>query len=217
MNSAKSDILGRIRRANQGQSTQRGADYSAIQRSYRQRTGDETFSVIEKFIERLHDYGSYVVRCREHEIPGTVGALLQERAKRRLLVGRGIDSKWLPDDIDQLIDDGLSYEQIDRCDGVLTGCAAAIAVTGTIVLHHSPDQGRRAITLIPDYHLCIVLEEQIVATVPEGIRMIGNLGPGAITTISGPSATSDIEMTRVKGVHGPRMLDVIVSAMDERR
>jgi L-lactate dehydrogenase complex protein LldG len=93
---------------------------------------------------------------------------------------------------------------------VITGCALAIAETGTIVLRHSPEDGGRALTLLPDYHLCIVRSSQVVASVPDGIRLAAEFATSPITTISGPSATSDIEMTRVKGVHGPRVLDVIV-------
>ena len=83
-------------------------------------------------------------------------------------------------------------------------------MTGTIVLRHSPDEGRRALTLIPDYHLCVVFANQVLETVSQGIREMANFGSAPLTTISGPSATSDIEMTRIKGVHGPRTLDVIL-------
>jgi L-lactate dehydrogenase complex protein LldG len=106
-------------------------------------------------------------------------------------------------------DRNLSYEDLDRSEGILTTCAVAIALTGTIILRHSRD-GRRALTLIPDYHLCIVRTAQVVETVPEAIRSIETPGASPLTTISGPSATSDIEMTRIKGVHGPRKLAVIL-------
>jgi L-lactate dehydrogenase complex protein LldG len=107
-------------------------------------------------------------------------------------------------------DRGLDFCELDHSEGVLTGCAVAIAMSGTIILKHSPGKGRRALTLIPDYHLCIVKAEQVVETVPEGIRSLGDQTSMPITTISGPSATADIEMTRIKGVHGPRTLDVIL-------
>ena len=121
----------------------------------------------------------------------------------------GVPESWLAEEVTFVPGDTLTYEQLDACDGVLTGCAAAIAVTGTIVLEHSREQGCRALTLIPDYHLCVVYADQVFETVPEAIRRIsGSTSP--ITTISGPSATSDIEMTRVMGVHDPRCLDVII-------
>jgi L-lactate dehydrogenase complex protein LldG len=106
-------------------------------------------------------------------------------------------------------DENLSYPDLDRAEGVLTTCAVAIALTGTIILRHGRS-GRRATTLIPDYHLCIVRASQVVETVPEAIRELESPGRSPITTISGPSATSDIEMTRIKGVHGPRRLAVIL-------
>jgi L-lactate dehydrogenase complex protein LldG len=108
-----------------------------------------------------------------------------------------------------LRDSKLSYEQLDRSEGVLTTCAVAIALTGTIILRHERD-GRRALTLIPDYHLCIVRAAQVVETVSEGIRAIEAPASGPLTAVSGPSATADIEMTRIKGVHGPRRLAVIL-------
>jgi L-lactate dehydrogenase complex protein LldG len=108
-----------------------------------------------------------------------------------------------------LRDSKLSYEQLDRSEGVLTTCAVAIALTGTIILRHTRD-GRRALTLIPDYHLCIVRAAQVVETVSEGIRAIEAPASGPLTAVSGPSATADIEMTRIKGVHGPRKLGVIL-------
>jgi len=116
----------------------------------------------------------------------------------------------LPDGFTFITDHDTSYAEIDRCDGTITGCALAIALTGTIVLRHTRKEGRRALTLIPDYHLCIVHASQVVETVPEGTRKMLEFAAVPITMISGPSATSDIEMMRIKGVHGPRYLDVIL-------
>ena len=106
--------------------------------------------------------------------------------------------------------DGVAYAEIDRGQGVITGCVAAIAFTGTIILQHGARDGRRALSLIPDYHLCVVFADQVVETVSEGFDRLEGMETSPLTTVSGPSATADIEMARVKGVHGPRFLDVIL-------
>jgi L-lactate dehydrogenase complex protein LldG len=165
---------------------------------------------IRLFCDRLHDYGATVHYADASQISAMVAEILSERAKRSLLVPPGLPEAWLPEEFTFTRDHSLSYSEIDSSEGVLTGCAVAIAVTGTIILRHSENEGRRALTLIPDYHLCVVSENQIVETVPEGISAIASFATSPITTISGPSATSDIEMTRINGVHGPRTLDVIL-------
>jgi L-lactate dehydrogenase complex protein LldG len=153
-----------------------------------------------------------VLRCAEAGIASAVAHLLRDRGKRGLLVPKAIPAAWLPHEFEFERRDRWTYSELDGSEGVLTRCAIAIALTGTIVLHHSAEQGGRAVTLIPDYHLCVVFGNQVVETVPEGIQVASQLGPAPITTISGSSATSDIEMTRVKGVHGPRTLDVVLAS-----
>ena len=147
-------------------------------------------------------------------LAAAVGGALAERGVRRVVVPAGLDLlvvlQALPPDVDLIIDDDLSAQDLDAVDGVITGAAVAIAETGTIVLDGSPDQGRRAITLVPDYHLCLVRADQVVDLVPEAIARLADRSGRPLTWISGPSATSDIELSRVEGVHGPRTLEVIL-------
>lgn len=210
MITAKSEILGRIRRGLGIQAANRTAEQAAIERKYVQTSALNEAQRLDLFAERLRDYDVRVYRCRESDLAAGIAQALTARHKHRLLVPEGIPSPWLPESFEFVRDRGLAYGEVDRSEGVLTGCLLAMASTGTIVLRHSPQDGRRALTLIPDYHLCVVHGGQVVHTVPEGVRKIRKFGKILITTISGPSATSDIEMTRIKGVHGPRTLDVIL-------
>ena len=200
--SAKDAILGRIRTA-----VQSSPPRDIIERRYRQA---DTVDV-HLFENRLIDYGVRVYHSSEQELQTTIATALTNAGKRYVLIPRGFPMNLLPGNFEFVVDAALSYEQLDRAEGVLTTCALAVAETGTIFLRHTEAEGRRALTLIPDYHLCIVHASQVVATVPEGIRLAALFADVPITTISGPSATSDIEMTRVNGVHGPRTLDVVLS------
>jgi len=169
---------------------------------------------LDLLAERLADYRAAVRRAVRPELAATVGTALTERGVRRVVVPAGLDLlvvlQALPPDVDLIIDDDLSPQDLDAVDGVITGAAVAIAETGTIVLDGSPDQGRRAITLVPDYHLCLVRADQVVELVPEAIDRLAPRSGQPLTWISGPSATSDIELSRVEGVHGPRTLEVIL-------
>jgi L-lactate dehydrogenase complex protein LldG len=160
--------------------------------------------------ERLLDYGVRVYRCSRPELASTIAEAIAHAGRESLLIPPGLPAEILPADLVFKRDDGLSYGELDQAEGVLTGCAVAVAETGTIFLRHTEAEGRRVLTLLPDYHLCIIYREQVVGTVAEGIRQAAAFSNLPITTISGPSATSDIEMTRVKGVHGPRTLDVVL-------
>lgn len=158
---------------------------------------------LDLLVERLEDYKAVVYRGVS--VAETVAAL----APAPLVVPPGIDPDWLPDTVDVLRDDGLSADMLAVAGGVLTAATVAVAETGTIVLDGSPDQGRRVISLLPDLHICVIRADQVVASVPEAIARLDPRRP--LTWISGPSATSDIELNRVEGVHGPRRLHVIVT------
>ena len=211
---AREEVLARIRTAlGDG-----GGAPDEAPRAYRTSAGLGRPTLISLLTERLHDYGTSVRRCAPDEVPAAVRQALADRGARRVVLPAGLDltgpggdgpGDGGPDSITLIGDDGLSPAALDAADGVVTTAAVAIAETGTIVLDGGPGQGRRALSLIPDYHLCIVRTGQIVGIVPEAL---GRLDPGRPQTwISGPSATSDIELDRVQGVHGPRTLEVILA------
>ena len=215
VSSARETILSRIRAGTGPKPGDRADAYKIISRRYTQGGRLDTATRLQLFQQRLQDYDAAVYQCAEAEIPQTIAQAMSARTKTGLLIAGDVPASWLPDGFTFRADEGMSYEALDQVPGVLTGCATAIALTGTIILRHTRAAGRRAITLIPDYHLCLVFSSQIVETVPEAIRRmervaLGQEGQPPLTTVSGPSATSDIEMTRVKGVHGPRVLDVIL-------
>jgi L-lactate dehydrogenase complex protein LldG len=176
---------------------------------YRTRGELDGGRLLDMLAERLADYRAAVRRTTPADLQATLGAALAERGARRVAVPPGLDLPALPG-TELIVDDGLSPHDLDALDGVVTGAAVAIAQTGTIVLDGSPDQGRRAITLVPDYHLCIVHADQVVELVPEAVGRLEPRAARPLTWISGPSATSDIELSRVEGVHGPRTLEVIL-------
>jgi L-lactate dehydrogenase complex protein LldG len=182
----------------------------AIPRDYHQSGGRPAASaeLVALFEGRLLDYRAAVRRCAHDQIASTVASALADRRAESVIAPDGVPNHWLPDAVtDQ---PGMRPDELDRLDGVITTCAVAIAETGTIVLDHGRGQGRRALTLIPDYHLVVVHAEQIVHSVPDAIAALDPRRP--MTWISGPSATSDIELLRVEGVHGPRHLEVVIIA-----
>lgn len=165
--------------------------------------------LLELLQDRLVDYKAGVHLSTAEGLATTIAEVLQRVAPDgTLLVPTGLPHEWT-DGRDVLRDDGTaSIHELDSVAAVVTGCAAAIAETGTLVLDAGPDQGRRALTLVPDVHVCVVRAGQVVQTVPEGVARLDPHRPQ--TWISGPSATSDIELQRVEGVHGPRTLEVVV-------
>jgi len=184
-----------------------------VARTYRQAGPRALDELVARFAERVADYRAEVVRTSSGSVRSVLTDVFREHGAGQVVVPKGLPDDWRPDGIELLQDDGLGIDELDAADGVLTGCVAAIAETGTIVLNGGPGQGRRAITLLPDLHVCVVEATRIVASVPEGLRQAfdaGSGGPGPITLISGPSATSDIELRRVEGVHGPHRLHVVL-------
>ncbi|MBB2946810.1 L-lactate dehydrogenase complex protein LldG [Actinoplanes lutulentus] len=157
---------------------------------------------LDVLVDRLVDYKATVHRIREDEIASTVEGLVSGA----VLVPSGLPQEWRP--AGALVDDGLAPDRIAAAAAVLTAAAVAVAETGTIVLDASPDQGRRIITLLPDVHIIVLRPEQVVAAVPDAVARLDARRP--LTWISGPSATSDIELNRVEGVHGPRNLHVLL-------
>ncbi len=213
MNAARAEILRRIERALHDVPADAAADEASVPRDYRHADSAPREELVAHFAQRVAEYKASVRVVVPAELPGAIAAACAAYGVRRLVVPAGLPPEWLPTGVELREDPGLTDEQLDTSDGVLTGCAIGIAQTGTIVLDSGAGQGRRAITLLPDYHLCVVQAGQIVGLVPEAIAHLVAT-PGAtrrpVTFISGPSATSDIELSRVEGVHGPRTLEVLI-------
>ncbi len=151
------------------------------------------------------------IGCAQVDVAQTIARILAERGKHRAgCAGGPARGSWLPEGVTFVHDDRSGIARIDACQGVLTSATVAIAETGSIVLQDVAGQGRRALTLLPDYQLCVVPAERVVQTVPEAITRLQATASLATTFFSGPSATADIEMTRIKGVHGPRFVDVVL-------
>ncbi|WP_030385114.1 LutC/YkgG family protein [Streptomyces sp. NRRL S-241] len=209
--SSKDRILGRIRRA-----LRDDAPAEEIPRDYLHVHGARTPAQrVDLLAAHLAEYRAVVHRTDEEGLPALIARLLAERGARSVLVPPGLPPHWLPAAgptrvPDRVPDRAAStpYE-LDRVDSVVTGCALAVAETGTIVLDAGPDQGRRRITLVPDHHICAVrVPDQVVDSIPQALPLLDPTRP--LTWISGPSATSDIELDRVEGVHGPRSLEVVL-------
>ena len=217
MASAKEEILWRIRRATHDVPKDERPEDIPVERGYRKEDDAPREEIVEMFAERVAEYEATVHRVRKDDLPRAIAEAFERRGLRRLVVPPGLPKEWIPEGVDTLRDAArprLSNKELDESDGVLTGCSLGIAQTGTIILDAGEGQGRRALTLLPDYHLCVVREDQIVGLVPEAFakleETVKNEGQ-AITFISGPSATSDIELNRVEGVHGPRALEVLIA------
>lgn len=211
MSATRDAVLGRIRAA-----LADGAAPPDVPRAYRERGSRAPRDVVALFIERVEETGATVVRTEE---AGTaVSAAVASQGASRIVVSPDLPASFRPAGVDVVEDDDLAPAELDGMDGAVTTCAAACADTGTIAFDGDEGQGRRAITLVPDLHVCVVHQGQVVETFPE---LVERLAPAArqgrpIVLVSGPSATSDIELVRVEGVHGPRRL-VVVLVEESRR
>jgi L-lactate dehydrogenase complex protein LldG len=207
MSDARQLILDRIRRATGGASAP-GSDVERLG-NYMHDGNLGRQACIELMVERLREYDAEVVECETQDLATCIADQLRSSGKHLFVTPPAIPPEWRAAGFDWKIDNGLPHAEIEACDGVVTACFAGVADSGTIVLHHSPSEGRRVLSLLPDWHLCILQTSQTVETLPEYFARCAQ-PPVLATYISGPSATADIEMTRIKGVHGPRFLHVIV-------
>jgi L-lactate dehydrogenase complex protein LldF len=205
---ARADILQRIREA------LRDAAPSDVPRNYRTEDTRERDEIVALFAERVAEYRATVHRVSESEVAGAVESIAKEAGARRIGISNDLLREWRPGSIELVTDAPLSVPELDELDGALTGCATAIAEVGAFVLDGGAGQGRRALSLVPDLHICVVREDQVVGLVPEAVeRLAYSVKAGRpLTFVAGPSATSDIELDRVEGVHGPRVLHVVVAA-----
>jgi hypothetical protein len=212
--SAREEILSRIRKATQDVRDKDPVKDVPVTWAYNQPTPLE--DVLETFVENILDYKAKIVRTPASGTPGAIVAALRELGAKSVVVPDGVPSHWVQAvsdaGLEVVRDEGLSHQQLNSIDAVLTGSAVSMAETGTICLDHAEDQGRRALTLVPDRHVCVVRADSVVSDVPEAVhRLRASIDAGRpCTWISGGSATSDIELSRVEGVHGPRQLFVVL-------
>jgi L-lactate dehydrogenase complex protein LldG len=212
---AREEILARVRAALADVPAAETADDVEITRDYRRHDERPVAELVDVLAQRLADYHAEVMRSAVDAVGSAVSEACRRLGLGRVVVSAGLPEDWRPRGVELVADEAsLSATELDALDGAITGCAAAIAETGTLVLDGQPRSGRRVITLIPDHHICVVGADQVVGQVPEAIAL---LGPAVrerrapVTLISGPSATSDIELERVEGVHGPRHLVVVIA------
>lgn len=206
--SSRETVLARVRAALADVPSDETPGDVVVPRTYRRSHTEPGQDTVALFAERVADYRATVTRTDEAGLPEAIAAALTNRGATHLAIPGGFPTELLPPGDWQWHPEPLGIEALDTLDGTVTLAAAGIAVTGTIVLDTGPGQGRRALTLVPDYHLCVIHAGQIADDVPDALARLDPTLP--LTFISGPSATSDIELDRVEGVHGPRTLDVII-------
>ncbi len=204
--SSRQSILDRIRAATQDA---QGTPYADLTRNYIHRGGLDRAALLQLMVERLREYGADVTEATPADLQSAIAEQLRKSGRSTFIVPPGLQVDWPGTGARFKVDRDLPHDEIENCDGVVTAAFAGIADSGTIALHHSAAEGRRVISLLPDWHLCILRSSQVVETLPEYFARCQR-PPSLATYISGPSATADIEMTRIKGVHGPRFLSVIL-------
>jgi L-lactate dehydrogenase complex protein LldG len=208
---AREAILGRVRAA--------AGPAPRIERDYLRSGELDTAARVELLCERIGDYKAEVRRVEPEQLGRTISEAFETRGARRVGIPAQLPESWRPRGLEVVVDGGLSSDELAALDGVVTGCTLAVAETGTIVLSSGPTEGRRALTLVPDLHVCVVYEEDVVELLPEATPALTELARERrpLTFVSGPSATSDIELSRVEGVHGPRTLVVLVTRRPSAR
>jgi L-lactate dehydrogenase complex protein LldG len=212
MSAAREEVLGRIRRAVADVPAAEAPTDVEVPRGYQRVSHDSAEALVERFAERVADYRAEVRRVAD--VRSAVSEACAAQGLVRAAIPCELPESWRPAGIELIEDTGLSASELDAIDVAITGCAVAVAETGTIALDGRATSGRRALTLVPDHHICVVLSEQIRGSVPEGLADLADAverDRAPITLISGPSASSDIELSRVEGVHGPRHLVVLIA------
>lgn len=215
---ARAEILARIRSALADVPAAPAEQDTPVAWEYHRRTRPDLDhnGIVDLFVERVEDYKAIVVRCRPEEVPERIAAALREHGVRSVVIPEELDQSWVAGlgEFDVRRDDPpLSRGDLNGIDAVVTASCVSAAESGTIMLDHRPDQGRRALSLVPDLHVCVVRADQVVSDVPEAVARLEQSVRDErlpITWISGGSATSDIELSRVEGVHGPRTLIVVL-------
>lgn len=207
---ARDGILAAVRRALVDVPAAEEPGAVEVRRGYAEH---EPAGTLERFVERVSDYGAGVTQVASVKVASAIADVCRAAGIDRVVVPSDLPSDWLLQDLASIQDAGPGVELLDEVGAAVTGCAFAIAETGTLVFDAGARQGRRALTLVPDFHLCVVEEAQVVDGVPAALRRLGPVLRGErrpVTFVSGPSATSDIELSRVEGVHGPRRLELVV-------
>lgn len=206
-------ILASVRSAINGARHGYDSNSAGVDRSYQRSSTLDRQKCLDLFAERLREYDAEVVftdSTTVHDAIGKIVGAASSPASPPWVVAEGFPSRWLPSSDSLLWEAETTVDDLNRCSGVVTICSAGIALTGTIVMQHGLGEGKRQTSLLPDRHLCVMEASQVVETVPEAFGLLAPFATRPLTFISGPSATADIEMTRIRGVHGPRHLHVII-------